>query len=172
MDLSTIQLVDPKTAKEEILSLYLKVYKQQRLPGSPPGEPELTEEVVSSFKGCQRQKEERTPGVTTRPQSIDAQPSKSRVPGKRETSIEKSLAPIREAHQKTLATAAALKGEIERLSFPLPLSQPEVRVRSKSRDCQMHGVTEIKRRHHQVCFTDSLTPYHLPRDSLESGKGN
>ena len=34
-DLSAIQLVGPKTTKEEIVSLYLEVYKQQRLPGSP-----------------------------------------------------------------------------------------------------------------------------------------
>ena len=170
-DLSAVQLVSPKTTKEEILSLYLEVYKQQRLPGSPPGEPELTEEVVSSFEGHQRWKEERTPGVTMRPQSIEAWPSKSRVPGKRETSIEKSLAPIREAHQKALAAAAALKGEIERLSHPLPWSQPEVRARLKSRDCWMHGTAQSKRRHCQVHFTNSPTPYHLPRDSPESGKG-
>ena len=94
-DLSAIQLVSPETSKEEIIYLYLEVYKQQRLPGSLPGEPELTKEVVSSFKDCQRWKEERTPSVTARLQSIDAHPSKSRVPGKRETSIKKSLAPIR-----------------------------------------------------------------------------
>ena len=170
-DLSAIQLVGPKTTKEEIVSLYIKVYKQQRLPGSPPTEPELIEEVVSFFEGCQGQKEERTPSVTARSHSVDTQPSKSRVPGKRETSIEKSLAPIREAHQKVLAMAAALKGEIERLSCPLPQSWLEVRARSKSRDCQMHGARESKRRHCQVHFTDSPTPYHLPRDSPESGKG-
>ena len=108
-DLSAIQPVSPETTKDEILSLYLEVYKQQRLPGSPPGELELTKEVVSSSEGCQEQKEERTPSVTARPLSINAQPSKSRVPGKRETSVEKSLAPIREAHQKVMAAAAALK---------------------------------------------------------------
>ena len=70
-----------------------------------------------------------------------------------------------------LAVADALKGEIERLSHPLCQSQLEVRVRSKSRECQMHGATESKRRHCQVCFTNSPTPYHLPRDSPESGKG-
>ena len=48
-DLSAIQLVSPHTSKEELQSLYLKVYKQQRFPGSPPGEPELMEEVVSSL---------------------------------------------------------------------------------------------------------------------------
>ena len=51
-DLSTVQLVGAETTKEEILSLYLEVYKQQRLPGSPPGEPELMQEVVSSFESC------------------------------------------------------------------------------------------------------------------------
>ena len=147
MDVSAIQLVGPKTTKEEILSLYLKAYKQQRLPGLPPGELELTKEVVSSFEGCQGQKKERTPSVIARPQSFDVWPLKGRVTGKRETSIEKSLAPIREAHQKGLAATAALKGEIERLSHPLPQSQLEVRARSKSRDHKMQGATECKRRH-------------------------
>ena len=143
-DLSTVHLVGPETTKEEIISLYLEVYKQQRLPGSLPRELELTKEVVSSFEGHQRWKEERMPSVTTRPQSIDAWPSKSRVPGKRETSIEKSLAPIREAHQKALAAAAALEGEIERLSCPFPKNQPEVGARSKSRlpDAGSHRVQE------------------------------
>ena len=49
-DVSAIQLVGPQTSKEEIQSLYLEVYKLWRLPGSPPGEPELMEEVVSSFE--------------------------------------------------------------------------------------------------------------------------
>ena len=48
-DLSAIQLVGPKTTKEEILSLYLEVHKQQMLPGSPPEGPELMQEVLSSF---------------------------------------------------------------------------------------------------------------------------
>ena len=106
-----------------------------------------------------------------RPQSIDAQPSKSRVPGKRETSKEKSLAIIREAHQKALVAAAALEGEIERLSHPLPQSQPEVRVTSKSRDCWAYGATECKRRHHQVWFTNNPAPCHPPQECPESGKG-
>ena len=60
-------LLAPKTTKEEILSLYLEVYKQQRLPGSLPREPELTKEVVSSFKGHQGWKEERASSVTAKP---------------------------------------------------------------------------------------------------------
>ena len=78
---------------------------------------------------------------------------------------------VREAHQKALAAAAALEGEIERMSHPLPQSQLEVRVRSKSRDCWMHGATEHNRRHCQVKFGGSPTPYHPPRKSLESSDG-
>ena len=106
--------------KEEILSLYLEVYKQQRLPGSLSGELELMKEVVSSFEGCQRQKEEEASGTTVRPQRVNAQPPKSRAPGRRETPIGRSLATVREAHQKALAMAAALEVEIEILSHPFP----------------------------------------------------
>ena len=62
-DISGVQLVGPQMMKE----VYLEVYKQQRLPGSLPGEPELIEEVVSSFEGHQGQKEEETSGATVRP---------------------------------------------------------------------------------------------------------
>ena len=58
-DLPAIQLVSPHTSKEELQSLYLKVYKQWRLPGLPPGEPKLMEEVVSSFDDCQGEKQRR-----------------------------------------------------------------------------------------------------------------
>ena len=66
---------------------------------------------------------------------------------------------------------AALKEEIERLSHPLPQSQPEVRARSTSRDCQMHGATEHKRRCCLMQFSNNPTPYNLPRESLESSEG-
>ena len=115
VDVSAIQLVGPQTTKEEIQSLYLEVYKQQRLPGSPPGELELIEEVVSSFKDCQGWKEEEASGTTVRPRLTDIWPSRSRTPGKgrREALVERSLATVREAHQKTLAMAANLEEEIE-----------------------------------------------------------
>ena len=51
-DISAIQLVGPQTSKKEIQSLYLEVYKQQRLLGSPPRKLQLLEEVVSSFEDC------------------------------------------------------------------------------------------------------------------------
>ena len=39
--------------------------------------------------------------------------------GRRDASLERSLAKVREAHQKVLATAATLEEEIEWLSCPL-----------------------------------------------------
>ena len=79
-DISAFQLVGPQTRKEEIQSLYLEVYKQWRLLGSPPREPELMEEVVSSFEDCQGQKQKKAPEMAVRSQSIDAQAPRSRTP--------------------------------------------------------------------------------------------
>ena len=72
---------------------------------------------------------------------------------------------MREAHQKVLAAAAALEGEIERLSHPLSQRQPEVRARSKSKDCQMHGSMEHKRRQCQEQFSNTHTTYQLAREN-------
>ena len=63
----TIQLVGPKTSKEELQELYLEVYKLHRLPGSPPGEPVLLEEVLSSLEDHQGQKAEEAPTAMVRP---------------------------------------------------------------------------------------------------------
>ena len=92
-DISTVQLVGPQTTRKEIQSLYLEGYKQQRLLGSPPWEPELMDEVVSSFKGCQGWKEEETSGATVRPQPTDAWSPRSRTPekGRREDLSRKEL---------------------------------------------------------------------------------
>ena len=51
----TVQLVGPEMTKEELLEIYLEVYKLHRLPGSPPGEPAILKEVLSSLPnhpGC------------------------------------------------------------------------------------------------------------------------
>ena len=87
------------------------------------------------------------------------QPTRSRASGKerRESSVERSLATICEAHQKVLAVVAALEKEIERLSCTW--TWLEVRARSKSRDHQGCERVECKRRHHQVSFEDHLAPY-------------
>ena len=76
------------------------------------------EEVVSSFKDCQGQKQKEASKMTARSWSTDIQPLRIRTPGRgrREASVERNLAKIREAHQKALAMAATLEEEIECLS--------------------------------------------------------
>ena len=62
MDLSVIQLESPHTSQEELQSLYF---------GSPLGEPELMEEVVSSFDDHQGWKQSRAPETATGSQPMD-----------------------------------------------------------------------------------------------------
>ena len=169
VDLSAIQLVAPKTTKEEIHSLYREVYKQQRLSGSQPWGPELMQEMLSTFEGCQGQRESRASSAIMRPQSEDSQPLKSGVLKRKETLVEQILASVREAHQKVLATAAALKGEIERLSCPLSQRLPEVGgSNGRSKDHTTHGSTECKKRWHQVQFDDTPTTHPLAKENLGS----
>ena len=131
----TIQLVGPETSKEELLELYLEVYKLHILPGSPPGEPAILEEVLSSLPYHQGHEEEKAPAAMARPHPEVCHSSRSGVPhkGKKDNSVERSLAMVCEAHQKALAVAATLEEEIERLNCTQNHSEP--RVRSKSRDC-------------------------------------
>ena len=132
--LPAVQLVGPETLEKELQELYLEVYKLHRLPGSPPGEPALLEEVVSSLKDCQGWKEKRPSAATARSWPADPQPLRSRASWKekRDSLVERSLATICEAHQKVLALVATLKGEIERLSCTWTCLK--VRESSKSRD--------------------------------------
>ena len=130
-----IQLVGPETTKEELLELYLEVNKLHRLPGSPPGELAILEEVLSSLPDHQRHEEEKGPAATARPHPESPHSFGSGTPhkGKKGNSVERSLATVCEAHQKALATVATLEEEIERLSHTQ--NHSELRVRSKSRDC-------------------------------------
>ena len=58
-----IQLVGLKTTKEELLEVYLEVYKLHRLTGSPPGEPAILDKVLSSLPDHQRHEEEEAPAA-------------------------------------------------------------------------------------------------------------
>ena len=118
-DVSTVQLVGPQTSRKEIESLYYEVYKLQRLPGSPPRDPELMAEVVSSLEDHQEQEWRETPHTSGEPNSTDVWPPRSRTPQRRDTSRERSLTEVREAHHRALVIAAALEEEIEWLSCPL-----------------------------------------------------
>ena len=110
-DVPAIQLVGPQTKKKEIESLYYELYKLQRLPVSPPGEPELMTEVVSSLEDHQGQEWREMPHTLGEPKSIGIQTPGIRTPRERDASKERSLAKVREAHHSALAAAATLEGQ-------------------------------------------------------------
>ena len=173
-----VQLVGPETTKEELLELYLEVYKLHRLLGSPPGELAILEEVLSSLPDCQRHEEEKAPAVMARPHPEGPHFSRSGAPhkGRKDNSVEISLAMVCEAHQKALAMAATLEEEIERLSCTW--NHSESRARSKSRDHRGQSREEQKRRCHQVRFKYQPAPSCLanlktgPGEQGSNGKGS
>ena len=59
-----IQLVGPETTKEELLEIYLEVYKLHRLPGSPPREPAILEEIMASVPDHPHSEEDQTHEAT------------------------------------------------------------------------------------------------------------
>ena len=132
----TIQLVGPETTKEELLEIYLEVYKLHRLPGFPPGEPAILEEVLSSLPDHQGCEEEKAPAATVQPYPEGPHSFRSSTPHRRrnDNSMERSLVTVHTAHQKVLAVVATLEEEIERLSCTRNCSQS--RARSKSKDHQ------------------------------------
>ena len=109
------------------------------------------------------QKQQRSPGQWT------SGSPRSRTPrrGRRETSVERSLAKVRQAHQKEL------EEEIEWLSHPLVRSWPEVWAHSKSRDCHVCRSRGQVRRCHQLWPEDchaSYFEYHPSQRNLESSR--
>ena len=44
-----VELVGPETSREELIEIYQEVYRLHRLPGSPPGEPAIAEEVLAAI---------------------------------------------------------------------------------------------------------------------------
>ena len=70
VDISAVQLVQPKTSQEELLDTYMEVYKLHRLPGSPPGELAILKEISAALL-CPSMEEEDTP---------DAPKQQSRLP--------------------------------------------------------------------------------------------
>ena len=113
-----------------------------------------------------------------RPHPEGPHSSRSSAPykGKKDNSVERSLAMVCEAHQKALATVATLEEEIERLSHTQ--NHSELRARSKSRDCQGQSREEQKRRHHQVWFEDQpatscpADPKAGPNEEETNGEGS
>ena len=75
----TIQLVHLETGREELLDLYLEVYKLHRLPSSPPGELAILKEVSSALPGHSLE-EEGTPDAQRQPNPKGFHPPQSRPP--------------------------------------------------------------------------------------------
>ena len=176
-DVSAIWLVGPWTSREELKSLYYEVYKFQRLPGSPQGEPEqieeLVAEVVSSLEDHLGQKEGKPHQMMEKPDPVNIRPPRSKTPrrGNRDTSAERRLAEVREAHRRALATAGTLEEEIERLSQLITRGQLEACAYFRSQNCCRWRSRGWKRRHHQVWPEESHAPYfeyHPPWKGLES----
>ena len=127
----TIQLVHLETGKEELLDLYLEVYKLPRLPSSPPAELAILKEVSSALP-CHSLEEECTPDAQRHPNPKDFHPPQSRPPQQeRESLLDRSLTRVCEVHQKALSTAATLEEEIEKLHWMKARSGSEWRPRDR-----------------------------------------
>ena len=74
-----IELVGPETSREELLEIYLKVYKLHRLPGSHPGEPAILEEVLAAVPDWLQRRNE-APQAQVQPSPGDSHPSRRRKP--------------------------------------------------------------------------------------------
>ena len=129
-----VQLVRMETTKEELLQIYLEVYKLHRLPGSPPREPAILEEIMASVPDHPHNEEDHTQEAAVQPHPGGSHSSRSSTPHRRKNddSVERSLATVHEAHQKALATISTLEKEVERLNCTQACSQS--RARSKSGD--------------------------------------
>ena len=74
--------------------------------------------MLSSLPNHQRYEGEEAPAATIQPHTKGPPPSRNRVPHckRRNDPVERSLAMVREAHQKVLAAMATLEEEIEHLT--------------------------------------------------------
>ena len=113
-----IQLVGLETTKEELLKIYLEVYKLHRLPGSPPGEPAILEEIMALVPDHPQSEKDDTHEAVVQPHPGGSHSSRSSALHRRknDNSVERSLAMVHEAHQKALATVSTLEKEIKRLN--------------------------------------------------------
>ena len=131
MGIPAIHLVHPEIGREKLLDLYLEVYKLHRLPSSPPGELAILREVSSALPGHSLEKEG-SPDTQRHPNPEDFHPPQSRPPRReRESSLDRSLARVREAHQIALSTAATLEEEIKKLHWMKACSGPKWRQRDR-----------------------------------------
>ena len=164
-----IQLVGPEMSKEELMEIYLEVYKLHRLPGSPPGEPAIWEEIMAKVPDHPHREEDQMHEAAAQSRPRGSHSSRCRTPHRRnDNSVGQTLITVQEAHQKALATISTLEREIERLHCTRALSQS--RARSKSRDCNRLSGEGQKRRCCQVRFADEPAPSQSADPKMPLGK--
>ena len=96
--LPAIQLVHPGIGRRELLDLYLEVYKLYRMPGLPPGELAILQEISSTIPVSMSEKE-KSPGTQKPSCHEDLHSLEDRHPHQeRASSLDRSLARVREAH--------------------------------------------------------------------------
>ena len=154
--LPAIQLVHPGIGRKELLDLYLEVYKLYQIPGLPPGEPALLQEISSAIPDLVPE-EEASPSTWEPSHHKVLHSPEDRYPRQdRESSLDQSLARMWEAHQQVLSTAAALEVEIERLC--------QMRV------CPTQWGPERRKRWHWVSFAALPTPSQSAKPDAPQGK--
>ena len=70
----------PEMTKEELLKIYLEVYKLHQLPGSPPGEPAILEEIMASVPNHPQSDEDKTCEAAVQPHPGGSHSSRSSTP--------------------------------------------------------------------------------------------
>ena len=131
-DLPAVQLVHPTIGRRELLDLYLEVYKLHWLPGSPPGELAILQEISSAISDPTSEEEQ---SASTRSSSSHEDlhlPEDQHPCQERGRALDRSLARVCKVHQQALSTVATLEEEIERLCQIQVCSTPEWRPRSET----------------------------------------
>ena len=161
-----IQLVGLDTTREQLLDIYLEVYKLHRPPGSLPGELAILDEIMATIPDHPPSGGNWTCEATAQPQPGSSHSPRSSTPHQqRDNSIDSSLATMHRVHQKALAAVATLEKEIKRLSHTWACSKSW--ARSKSQDYQRPSWEGWKKRHCQVwvCRWACPQPICQPQDT-------
>ena len=165
VDLSTIQLVHPMIGRRELLDLYLEVYKLHWLPGSPPGELAILQEISSAILDPTSE-EEQSASTQGSSSHEDLHPPEDQHPcQERGRALDRSLARVHEAHWQVLSITATLEEEIERLHQIQVRSTPEWRPRSETQ----RRLDRKRKRQHQDSFADQSTPSRSVEFDMHQG---
>ena len=134
------------------------------MPGLPPGELAILQEISSAIPVSMSEEEE-SPGTQKPSHHKDLHSLEDRHPHQeRVSSLDWSLARVREAHRQVLSMTATIEVEIERL-HRLRVCPTERRHRSRT-----WQEPERRKRWHWVSFTTPLTSGQSAKPDLLQGK--